>query len=495
MTDKNRSKKDVFVILLLGVLSVFFVYFASSTTSPFYPYYYGYDSAMFQTIGKWWKDGRIPYIDMFDHKGPAIFFVNMLGYCLTDSSAGVMLIQMVFMFATLYALYKTARLVSDSRRYGIFAVLISLSVIHFAYSQGNMTEEYCLPFLSFSTYYQVKYLMDAADKKGREHKPLQAFLYGLTFGVCLMTRVTNAAAVCAGTLVICCLLVRDKKIKNLLCNAAGFIGGFLLVVLPFAVYFAAKDAFYELIHGTLLFNIGYQTAKQSWIMSASLRSAMEFLIVHFSAIVIFVTAVLALRRKKTALAVYCLLCGILETYLFTSGSGYGHYSLITLPQTVLFLNEVSVMRSDKEKVFRKLFLGLTAAFSVVCAAVLVYRVIDLRREYRVYREVGYEQLLSAVPEEDRDSFVAYGMNNDFEQLYLLHDISSCYKFFTIQEWNAEFSEKTREEIHRVFQEGNAEWILTEEPTEVIRDVLDSRYEAAGENAGYKLYHLKTSGTE
>jgi len=35
---------------------------------------------MFQIIGKAWTEGITPYVGVFDHKGPFIFFVNALGY-------------------------------------------------------------------------------------------------------------------------------------------------------------------------------------------------------------------------------------------------------------------------------------------------------------------------------------------------------------------------------------------------------------------------------
>lgn len=490
--DKEQVdfRKNIPIFILLGAISFLFVYFVSCSTSPFYPYYYGDDSAQFQTIGKAWGDGLLPYINMYDHKGPLIFFIDMLGFYLTDSSTGIMLLQVLFMFVTLLFLYKMTQLVSSSKCYGIGAIILSLCLFHFAYSRGNFTEEYCLTFISICTYFQIKYLTAVHDQSKLSHEPLHTLLYGLSLGVCLLTRVTNGITICAGTLIICCILLKNKKYKNLLWNAFCFMVGFLLIFTPFAVYFAANNAFYDFMYGTLLYNIEYQAQMTSWLRNTTLYSVIEFTLVHFSAFVIFIVAILALHRRKPAFAIYCFLCGILEVYIFTSGAGYGHYTIITLPQAIIFLNEIYIMevKTKRDLFVKKMFSGLTVAFCIVCASVLLKRIIDLHNEYKDYNEVGYEELLDMIPEDERNSFVAYG-GSVFKQLYLLNDITPCYKYFVIQEWHAGFSEQTREDIRQVFLNGNAKWILTEDSTEVIQDILDSRYTVVTEKDQYKLYHL------
>ena len=102
--EKMYNKKSFLFILILFIISVLFVLIMSYSTSPLYPYYFGGDSAQFQTIGKGWSMGMIPYKNMFDHKGPIIFFVDMLGFLLTGTSFGIMLLQIIFMFFTLFSL-------------------------------------------------------------------------------------------------------------------------------------------------------------------------------------------------------------------------------------------------------------------------------------------------------------------------------------------------------------------------------------------------------
>ena len=94
-------------IVIIMLLSAGFVYYFSGTTSPVIPDYYGDDSAVFQVVGKAWTNGKIPYIQAFDHKGPFIFFVEALGYLI--GNYGVLLMQWLFMSANFFGIFKIAR--------------------------------------------------------------------------------------------------------------------------------------------------------------------------------------------------------------------------------------------------------------------------------------------------------------------------------------------------------------------------------------------------
>lgn len=82
---------------------------------------------------------------------------------------------------------------------------------------------------------------------------------------------------------------------------------------------------------------------------------------------------------------------------------------------------------------------------------------EIHRAYAERWDRGWDSLIEEIPEEERDQFVAYG-DNRFKELYLLNNISPCYKYFVIQEWHASMSEKTREDIHSVFDTCRAKWI-------------------------------------
>lgn len=63
------------------------------------------DQDFFQFAGKVWAEGGVPYRDIWDQKGPFIFFVNMLGWKLTGNGYGIVIVECIFLLATMWFLW------------------------------------------------------------------------------------------------------------------------------------------------------------------------------------------------------------------------------------------------------------------------------------------------------------------------------------------------------------------------------------------------------
>ena len=72
---KERIKK----YLIAAVATCFVMLLWSAYDSPLFPLYNSSDSAIFMLIGKGITDGKIPYRDLFDHKGPFLFCIEPPG--------------------------------------------------------------------------------------------------------------------------------------------------------------------------------------------------------------------------------------------------------------------------------------------------------------------------------------------------------------------------------------------------------------------------------
>ena len=194
-TKPHRTERDIRARILypaLFLLSAFAgTLFFSVSTSPLTAEY-GWDSAMFQTIGKYWAEGYVPYVSLFDHKGPIIFFINAVGYAIAGRT-GVFILQVLFLTASEYVAYLLL-----SRRFGGFAsclaALVMPVILAASWTEGNFTEEYILPLLMASYYLMYKWC-GGIGRGEYEHSPRAAFVYGLTFAFALLTRVTNALGV------------------------------------------------------------------------------------------------------------------------------------------------------------------------------------------------------------------------------------------------------------------------------------------------------------
>src|SRR5512143_2942089 len=64
------------------------------------------DEGVFVYVGRAILEGKIPYRDVWDHKGPLIYYINALGLWIGPNSLwGIWLIESVLLAASLVVLY------------------------------------------------------------------------------------------------------------------------------------------------------------------------------------------------------------------------------------------------------------------------------------------------------------------------------------------------------------------------------------------------------
>ena len=488
----KNYKSDIGIYIFLACISILYVLIFSYCTSPLYPYYFGGDSAHFLTIGKAWYLGRLPYLDMFDHKGPFIYWIDMLGYALTNGQKyGVAFFQTAFMFFTTLSFYKISQLFKANKAYGVLVVLVTLLAMKRNYCSGNTVEEYCLPFISWSMLGIINYMKNIY-REGY-HSPKWSFLYGFTFGICFLTRITNFIPLCMGILFIIVYLIYKKEYKNLLQNIFAGIAGVLIIVLPFMVYFWQKNALYDCIYGTLLYNFEYAEGRKSWLLSADIKAVMKYFYDFFIAIIIFLSALVSLIKKEYRMALLYVSTGVLEQLLFLHGDSFTQYSLVCIAQIPIAINSVMSLSNKKNYIERAL-----KACSIF--AIIIFLIINIlftndplsiRRNFRNRTDRGWEQLIALIPEDQKDRFVVYGMNQ-FKELYLLENMMPCYKYYVIQEWLGDLSPETKHAIHDTFASKKAIWILTDSVVDNIKDILDDSYQLVDNTDKYYLYKLVQS---
>lgn len=475
-------------VLLSAFLGVLFF---SETTSPLY-HDWGYDSAMFQTIGKYWAEGTLPYTGLFDHKGPIIFLINAAGYALAGRT-GVFALQVVFLAASEWLAYRMLR-PRFSRAVALGAALLLPVVLAANWSEGNTTEEYILPLL-FASYSYIYIYIDGIYKNNCvEHKPRYAFLYGVCFAFALMTRVTNALGVCVGVAIITVLLAVRGRWRNLAANAAAFIAGAAVLIVPLCVYFAAHGALYDMWYGTLLFNLDYSAASGTEISGlVSLLVLLRRNIAGWCLIFAAAWGLVFKKRGRGASAFWLAVAGVNTLFIYTLND-YAHYGIVLLPFAYLALCELASpeLKEGAAKLSRALAVAMAAVVLISCAA-KIYKDKTVVYPPQSREEYGddYMPLLDMIPDDERDSFIAMDCPR---RLYLKSDLKPAFRFFTLQQWMSVNSADFAAMLHDEFAESRVRWVLRFELYDVplvTEDVIAESYtRVASSPAGiYSLYRL------
>lgn len=233
----------------------------SWSTSPLY-LTYGGDSPFFQIIGLGITQGKIPYVDLFDHKGPVPFFMDALGYSLGIGKYGIFVFQVISMTVSICLFYKIAGLFTTSDKKAAGAVALSLLALADFITEGNQVEEWQLPYVSLTLLLIFGYIRSGSGR----HPLWKSLIYGLCFGLVLFNR-PNDGVMWVGSLFFGLMIMWTvrREYKMMFANTGAFIGGTVLAVLPFILWFASKDALPDLWYGMVVHNVKYASdALFSW---------------------------------------------------------------------------------------------------------------------------------------------------------------------------------------------------------------------------------------
>lgn len=466
---KNKESDGRLIVYALYLfIAIIYIIGLSYSTSFVFPRYWGSDSAIFQTIGMGWSKGALPYVDLFDHKGPIIFFIDMIGYLMTGTSTGVLIIQMISFFIFVLLLHSIHKVSGISNIKAFLYTLLVIMFLTFSYDEGNMTEEYMLPYIALSFLCAIKYFKEY--EKGKiEHSTGYGFIYGIGFSFGLMTRLTNSLPIIVIVAFITALLIVNKQWKNLVWNIFSFLGGCLLVILPFVIYFSLKGALSELLWGTIGYNLFYTNKNAELMIDLSEKSVRRYLFALAPIIGILLMGIRTLKNKKYVFGSFYCILGLAEILLFLNISFYPHYTMIVVPNISLILFELS-SNPCRVKWINRVYYAMVIVFCLISTN-FAYNNIKWMYQWTHNHEPEYLQFMN--DNSINDSVIVY--NTDNKCLYLDLKIIPQYRYFALQDRYGEFCDTIEEDIHDIYEEASAEWLIVKGEETIIDDILKDKY--------------------
>ena len=125
---------------------------------------------------------------------------------------------------------------------------------------------------------------------------------------------------------------------------------------------------------------------------------------------------------------------------------YQHYSLILSPYLCVILCIVmdNVLKLKKRIKHLNIFISIVLSLALCILFVFVWRVASLHWYcIQTDNQSPSESLINSIPEQDKDSIVAY---NCQPNIYLRCDLCPCYKYFIFQSTQIGLNEAIREKI-------------------------------------------------
>ena len=105
--------------LVIGLFITIFMLISASTTSPLFDNVYGWDSAYFRYIGTSILNGKTPYVDIWDNKGPVFYFIQAIGAINGTQNRNIsfiFLMETASLIGSMYLMYRIDQLMNPDKK-------------------------------------------------------------------------------------------------------------------------------------------------------------------------------------------------------------------------------------------------------------------------------------------------------------------------------------------------------------------------------------------
>ena len=237
------NNKTIYIFLVLFT----FLIMLNSSYNPLHFTRMNVDSSVYVTIAQGIVNGKMPYADMPDNKGPLLYLINAAGWKVGGFN-GIWFIEFLFMCITVFFMYKTALFFGD-RFKALLGTVFCLFILNSFMHVNAGTESYSMPFLMISIYIFTKFYLLPEQKVNF----LQLILLGFCFTAAIMIRI-NVFPLWAG---FCAVIFFECIIKKRFLLLGKYILGFFLGIviagIPIFLYLSLNgiidDFFLHVIFG------------------------------------------------------------------------------------------------------------------------------------------------------------------------------------------------------------------------------------------------------
>lgn len=231
------------------------------------------DGAIYLYSGQQLLEGVPPYVSIFDHKGPLAPLISGLGVLISNllGTSQVITVRTVFLVCgclAIAAVYLLSRRLLQSTRGAMFSTLTFIGFFSFA-RYAVAEPEAKTPMLLF----QTLALLFTVQRRW--------FLAGLCGSLTMLIWQPMAVF----TLITVLLAVARPGESGRRSSVLRAVGGAATPVAAVVVCFYLWGALYELVNGTILFNLRYLDQEQLSVVSEILRAA-EAIFVGYSSVLV-----------------------------------------------------------------------------------------------------------------------------------------------------------------------------------------------------------------
>ena len=328
----NMKKLNINFLYCLVISFVFML--IGTKSSPLYVINDWVDSNCFFTVGKGMMNGLVPYLDLFEQKGPLLYFIHGIAYLISNKSFfGVYILESISFAIFLYFVYKTIRLyLNDKQAICLLPILSAIILTTEAFKMGDSAEEFVFPFLAYSLYTFMCCIKMNSKLSRRDF-----IVNGICAGCVLWIKYSMIGFWFAWMMFIFVDYILNRRYKESIKICLYYLFGMLLATIPWLIYFGIHGALDVLFD--VYFGINLSAYSTSMPILMKLKSCFEIFVRAtrrnvFAGFLIFLGAITLLcdddiKRRNKVFSIIAFSFLILTVYI--GGFAFKYYYLIFTP--------------------------------------------------------------------------------------------------------------------------------------------------------------------
>lgn len=334
------KNKNIIMLFILNIILLFIL-----PTSPLYPNYnYCMDDAgIYQLIAKQIINGKILYKEVFDHKGPFIFFIYTIPALLKNINFILFLFDAILINLTLIYSYKTTKII-NSKYVSIPIFLSTILIITFS-KKILLPEMFMLFTISYLNYWIL-------SKKYLKATFSQLLICGILTGLIFWMK--YSLCIYIGIIFIFFIIINIKNktfnYKHILYPLLGFLIPTIIVL----SYFIINNAINDLIFSYFIINMRYGNLNK---IETSTYMMLLLILISF----LTISSLIKNKKENIAITISYLFLFIISFVLTKRDHGYYY-----LPFASIFTIIPNIFNINK---FKKTLILITSILLILTSVI------------------------------------------------------------------------------------------------------------------------------
>ena len=326
------------VLCFCFVVTLIFMFFFG-INSPLHRFNPQCDYNWYITMGRGIISGKVPYRDLFDHKGPITYFVFAIAALFPNYQFVVWCIEIVCITLFVYFAYRIARkFLSCWLSLATIPLLTMVLSTNFCrLLSGSCVEELCLPIFAYGLLCFLGFLMDRRPATWRRSLAL-----GICLGILFWVKFSMWEFFLMPMLIWLVINLVHRNFLVIVRTGLIMLAGVLLVTLPVLIYFGVNGALGELWQTYFQLNLGSYSGNYSGLTETEMiarrwKNALWIFTLGAYFMFAFVLGIVGFAiqywRQKSG---WLMLIAVIPTWLLVGFfCGFEHYYIPFFTYTIL----------------------------------------------------------------------------------------------------------------------------------------------------------------